>query len=92
MSTLAADRARLADLDAQILDLERSLSALRSQRQPVYEHLSAYTYPVLTLPNEITTEIFIHFLPNYPSWPPLTGPNSPTLLAYNKPRYEVMLL
>ncbi|KAJ7859530.1 hypothetical protein B0H14DRAFT_2506674 [Mycena olivaceomarginata] len=81
MSTLAADRARLADLDAQILDLERSLLALRSQRQPVFERLSAYTYPVLTLPNEITTEIFIHFLPNYPSGPPLTGPESPTLLA-----------
>ncbi|KAJ7859535.1 hypothetical protein B0H14DRAFT_2506685 [Mycena olivaceomarginata] len=81
MSTLAADRARLADLDAQILDLERSLSALRSQRQPVFKRLSAYIYPVLTLPNEITTEIFIHFLPNYPSWPPLTGPESPTLLA-----------
>ncbi|KAJ7859534.1 hypothetical protein B0H14DRAFT_2442358 [Mycena olivaceomarginata] len=81
MSTLAADRARLADLDAQILDLERSLSALRSQRQPVFERLSACTYPVLTLPNEITTEIFIHFLPNYPSCPPLTGPDSPTLLA-----------
>ncbi|KAJ7859526.1 hypothetical protein B0H14DRAFT_3629560, partial [Mycena olivaceomarginata] len=83
MSTLAADRARLADLDAQILDLERSLSALRSQRQPVvFERISAYIYPVLTLPNEITTEIlFIHFLPNYPRWPPLTGPDSPTLLA-----------
>ncbi|KAJ7727040.1 hypothetical protein B0H14DRAFT_2544248 [Mycena olivaceomarginata] len=83
MSTLAADRARLAVLDAQILDLERSLSALRSQRQPVFERISAYTYPILTLPNEITTEIFIHFLPNYPSWewPPLTGPDSPTLLA-----------
>ncbi|KAJ7769256.1 hypothetical protein B0H14DRAFT_353337 [Mycena olivaceomarginata] len=81
MSTLAADRARLADLDAQILDFERSLSALRSQRQPVFERISAYKYPVLTLPNEITTEIFIHFLPNYPSWPPLTGPGSPTLLA-----------
>ncbi|KAJ7356453.1 hypothetical protein DFH08DRAFT_802499 [Mycena albidolilacea] len=81
MSTLAADRARLADFDAQILDLERSLSALRSQRQPVFERLSAYTYPILTLPNEITSEIFIHFLPNYPSWPPLTGPDSPTLLA-----------
>ncbi|KAJ7356457.1 hypothetical protein DFH08DRAFT_459284 [Mycena albidolilacea] len=81
MSTLAADRACLADFDAQILDLERSLSALRSQRQLVFDRLSAYTYPVLTLPNEITTEIFIHFLPNYPSGPPLTGPESPTLLA-----------
>ncbi|KAJ7356455.1 hypothetical protein DFH08DRAFT_849112 [Mycena albidolilacea] len=81
MSTLAADRARLADFDAQILDLECSLSALRSQRQPVFERLSAYTYPVLTLPNDITTEIFIHSLSNYPSWPPLTGPDSPTLLA-----------
>ncbi|KAJ7769251.1 hypothetical protein B0H14DRAFT_3509476 [Mycena olivaceomarginata] len=86
MSTLAADRARLADLDAQILDLERSLSALRSQRQPVFERLSACTYPVLTLPNEITTEIFIHFLPNYPSCPPLTA------LVSHRSRWEHLIV
>ncbi|KAF8188297.1 hypothetical protein K438DRAFT_1936394 [Mycena galopus ATCC 62051] len=79
--TLAADRARVADLDAEILHLERSLSALRSQRQLVLERLDCYKYPVLTLPNEITAEIFTHFLPLYPICPPLTGLYSPTLFT-----------
>ncbi|KAJ7356511.1 hypothetical protein DFH08DRAFT_459916 [Mycena albidolilacea] len=81
LSSLAADRARVADLDAQILFLERSLKELKSQRQPVLERLDSYKYPVLTLPTEITTEIFMHFLPTYPLCPPLTGLDSPTLLT-----------
>ncbi|KAJ7655811.1 hypothetical protein DFH06DRAFT_483877 [Mycena polygramma] len=36
--------------------------------------------PVLTLPNELICEIFAHFLPPYPSCPPLSGPLSPTTL------------
>ncbi|KAF8140787.1 NADP-dependent oxidoreductase domain-containing protein [Mycena galopus ATCC 62051] len=79
--TLAADRARVADLDAEILHLERSLSALRSQRQLVLERLDYYKYPVLALPNEITAEIFTHFLPLYPICPPLTGLYSPILFT-----------
>ncbi|KAJ6459518.1 hypothetical protein C8R45DRAFT_1182283, partial [Mycena sanguinolenta] len=35
----------------------------------------------LTLPTEIIIEIFIHFLPDSPRWPPLTGLQSPTLLT-----------
>jgi hypothetical protein len=35
----------------------------------------------LTLPNEITSEIFIHFLPIYPLRPPLVGILSPTNLT-----------
>ncbi|KAJ7356433.1 hypothetical protein DFH08DRAFT_849021 [Mycena albidolilacea] len=83
LSSLATDRAQLADLDAQISDLrfEHSLPALRSQKQLVQERLYSYKYPVLTLPNEIIAEIFIHFLPIYPLCPPLTGPYSPTLLT-----------
>ncbi|KAJ7356476.1 hypothetical protein DFH08DRAFT_1075667 [Mycena albidolilacea] len=87
MSSLA-DRARVADLDAQILlpVLERSdesPSELRSVngKQLVQERLDSYRYPVLTLPTEITVEIFIHFLPIYPACPPLLGPYSPTLLT-----------
>ncbi|KAJ7845754.1 hypothetical protein B0H13DRAFT_1468531, partial [Mycena leptocephala] len=37
--------------------------------------------PVLTLPNEIVSEIFIHFLPLRPLCPPLTGLLSPTTLT-----------
>ncbi|KAJ7744660.1 hypothetical protein B0H16DRAFT_1857475 [Mycena metata] len=39
-------------------------------------------YPVLTLPTEITSGIFTHFLPLYPSFPPLTGLESPNLLTH----------
>jgi hypothetical protein len=64
------DRARLADLECSISEL-----------QLVLGRLDCYKYPVLTLPNEITTEIFIRFLPIYPSCPQLTGLESPTLLT-----------
>ncbi|KAJ7854619.1 hypothetical protein B0H13DRAFT_1480666, partial [Mycena leptocephala] len=38
--------------------------------------------PVLTLPNEIISEIFVHFLPIYPRFPPLHGSLSPTSLTH----------
>ncbi|KAJ7161194.1 hypothetical protein C8R46DRAFT_956127 [Mycena filopes] len=38
-------------------------------------------YPVLTLPNEIVSEIFVHYLPPYPECPPFTGPDSPSHLT-----------
>ncbi|KAJ7756713.1 hypothetical protein B0H14DRAFT_3599218 [Mycena olivaceomarginata] len=75
IDALAADRAR-------IQDLERSLSVLRNQRAVAQERLDSYKYPVLTLPNEIVCEIFIHFLPVYPSCPPLAGSRSPILLTH----------
>ncbi|KAF8131254.1 hypothetical protein K438DRAFT_843285 [Mycena galopus ATCC 62051] len=84
---LATDHAHVsvADLDADILRLERALSALRSQRELVLERLDSYKYPVLTLPNEITAEIFPFpaALPSsgLPLCPPFTGRDSPTLLT-----------
>ncbi|KAF8150396.1 hypothetical protein K438DRAFT_440839 [Mycena galopus ATCC 62051] len=81
VSTLAEDRARLADIDAEISLLQSSLSALRKQRAQVQKRLDARRYPVLTLPTEITSEIFLHTLPVYPDYPPLLGLDSPTLLA-----------
>ncbi|KAJ6589242.1 hypothetical protein B0H19DRAFT_234215 [Mycena capillaripes] len=83
LAALAADRARIADIEAQILylDHEPTLSALRIEKILVQERLDCYTYPVLTLPNEIAAEIFIHFLPIYPLCPPLTGVLSSTVLT-----------
>ncbi|KAJ7302658.1 hypothetical protein DFH08DRAFT_71592 [Mycena albidolilacea] len=81
LDDLKADRSRLAYLAAQILDLERSLSALRAEQTLAQGRLDAYKYPILTLPNEITSEIFIHFLPIYPAPPPLIGIHSPTFLT-----------
>jgi hypothetical protein len=82
LSNLEENRTRLAVLDAQILDLENSIAALRLERALVKGHLSSYRYPVLTLPNEIVSEIFTQFLPGYPRFPPLTGPHSPTFLTH----------
>ncbi|KAJ7193785.1 hypothetical protein GGX14DRAFT_378565 [Mycena pura] len=45
-----------------------------------WERLESYKYPVLTLPTEIMSQIFIHFIPVYPSCPPVTGTNSPSFL------------
>ncbi|KAJ7470992.1 hypothetical protein FB451DRAFT_324350 [Mycena latifolia] len=38
-------------------------------------------YPVLTLPTEIVSEIFTHFVPVYPACPPLVGLLSPSTLG-----------
>ncbi|KAF8215592.1 hypothetical protein K438DRAFT_1926164 [Mycena galopus ATCC 62051] len=61
---ISGNRALVVDLDAKILDLERSLFALQSEKS----RLDSFKYPVLTLPDEIAgaAEIFIHFLPLYP--------------------------
>ncbi|KAJ7257092.1 hypothetical protein C8J57DRAFT_1013256, partial [Mycena rebaudengoi] len=73
--------ARIYELDGRILALENSLAAARSEREKLQSRLDDYKYPVLTLPAEITAEIFIHFLPIYPLHPPLTGLLSPVLLG-----------
>ncbi|KAJ7667020.1 hypothetical protein B0H17DRAFT_1336225 [Mycena rosella] len=39
-------------------------------------------YPVLTLPNELISEIFLHVIPAYPRSPPRYGRRSPTLLTH----------
>ncbi|KAK6992100.1 F-box domain-containing protein [Favolaschia claudopus] len=81
LPSLAADRALLEDLDGQISELERSLAVLLQQKSAVKERLGAYKYPVLSLPNEIISEIFIRFLPAYPECPVSWGPRSPTFLT-----------
>ncbi|KAJ6589246.1 hypothetical protein B0H19DRAFT_234246 [Mycena capillaripes] len=79
LGELAADRARIAEIEAQILDLDHERSALRIEKVLAQQRLDSYKYPVLALPNEMVSEIFIHFIPVYPLCPPLTGIHSPTL-------------
>ncbi|KAJ7353205.1 hypothetical protein DFH08DRAFT_774177 [Mycena albidolilacea] len=77
----AADRAHLANVETQILELERSLSSLKEEKEAIRDRLAIYTYPVLTLPNEIVSQIFVHFLPAFPHYPPPIGLLSPYLLC-----------
>ncbi|KAJ7178117.1 hypothetical protein C8R46DRAFT_988232 [Mycena filopes] len=79
--SLAADRARFAVIRAQISELERSLCFLYEESSLLKDRLDAYTYPVLSLPTEIVSEIFVHFLPIYPKTPPMIGRSSPNALG-----------
>ncbi|KAJ7788734.1 hypothetical protein B0H13DRAFT_2523618 [Mycena leptocephala] len=81
ITTLDVDRTRLAEIETQILGLERSLAALRTKKTQVQKRLDSDKYPVLTLQNEIVSDIFIHFLPVYPLCPPLMGILSPNPLT-----------
>ncbi|KAJ6588192.1 hypothetical protein B0H19DRAFT_1098293, partial [Mycena capillaripes] len=56
-------------------------SILDAERNLLQKRLDAYTYPVLTLPNEVVSEIFGHFLPVYPTSPPAIDLLSPNLLG-----------
>ncbi|KAJ7073844.1 hypothetical protein C8F01DRAFT_1271771, partial [Mycena amicta] len=76
----AVDRARLIEVESEIQKLKEHLAALRSERTEIRQRLDEYAYPVLTVPNEIITEIIMHYLPLYPDHPPLLGPGSPTYL------------
>ncbi|KAF7342146.1 F-box domain-containing protein [Mycena venus] len=82
LDSLEADRTRVADIAAHILGLERSIAELRAEQATVQRRLDSYRYPVLTLPNEIISEIFLHFLPIYPLCPPLVGILSPICLTH----------
>ncbi|KAF8178165.1 hypothetical protein K438DRAFT_1280909 [Mycena galopus ATCC 62051] len=81
LADLEADRALVAQIQARILELERSLADLRAEQTIFQRRLDSYRYPVLTLPNEITTKIFVHCLPIYPMLPPMVGVFSPTFLT-----------
>ncbi|KAK7035836.1 F-box domain-containing protein [Favolaschia claudopus] len=82
LSTPAADRARMLELETQIADLEHALAGRKLEQLTVKKRLDAVKYPVLTLPNEIVSEILIHCLPPYPECPPLVGPSSPIPLTH----------
>ncbi|KAJ7353279.1 hypothetical protein DFH08DRAFT_1077499 [Mycena albidolilacea] len=77
----ASSRSRIADIEAQISELERTLSSLKEEKDSIRDRLATYAYPVLTLPGEIVSEIFVHFLPDFPRYPPPIGLLSPYLLC-----------
>ncbi|KAJ7262999.1 hypothetical protein C8J57DRAFT_1183717 [Mycena rebaudengoi] len=67
MTTTAVElRAELAKIDEKTAALRSKLQLLNEQRQSVLKRLDAVVYPVLTLPSEITAEIFMHYLGNFP--------------------------
>ncbi|KAJ7752703.1 hypothetical protein B0H14DRAFT_2980175 [Mycena olivaceomarginata] len=77
MSVNANLRARLAQVDASILELKLRLKSLEDNKQSIQDQLDGVIYPILTLPREITSEIFFHCLPPFPVRNRMKGaPNS----------------
>ncbi|KAF8182104.1 hypothetical protein K438DRAFT_2020913 [Mycena galopus ATCC 62051] len=66
MSTNAELRARLAEVNASIDELKLRLETLEAIRLPIQRQLDSVVYPVLTLPPEITSDIFLECLPPVP--------------------------
>ncbi|KAJ7148434.1 hypothetical protein C8R43DRAFT_1008943 [Mycena crocata] len=91
-AALAADRTCIADINAQLGDLQESIRLLEAQKKIIQDRLDAYKYPVLSLPTEITSEIFLHSLPLYPLRPPMTGRLSPTTLTHVCRRWRSVAL
>ncbi|KAJ7629793.1 hypothetical protein DFH06DRAFT_1225418 [Mycena polygramma] len=92
LAALQADRARVAELQSQIAQLERAISQLRLEQSKVQQRLDSYKYPVLTLPSELVSEIFVRVLPPYPDLPQPVDQSSPTTLTQICQRWREIAL
>ncbi|KAJ7185196.1 hypothetical protein C8R46DRAFT_1342521 [Mycena filopes] len=63
----------LHDLRRRLSTLDALITALSAERQKLQVVSDAVVYPILSLPTEITTEIFLHSCDSSP-WSPSTGP------------------
>ncbi|KAJ7487315.1 hypothetical protein B0H11DRAFT_2015205 [Mycena galericulata] len=88
----AADRTLIEDLEGEISTLKESISKLRAKQKRARKRLNAYKYPILTLPDEMISEIFLHFIPPYPRCPPRTGRKSPLHLTHICRKWRVIAL
>ncbi|KAJ7901418.1 hypothetical protein B0H13DRAFT_1717854 [Mycena leptocephala] len=70
--SLTFTRGRICEIESEIAALKSSIEKLRLERKILKSHLATYIYPVLTLPHEIVSEIFLQSLD------PDATPGSPT--------------
>ncbi|KAF8185896.1 hypothetical protein K438DRAFT_1973737 [Mycena galopus ATCC 62051] len=78
LRNLEAHRARVAEIAAQLSELERSVTELRAEQAVAARLDSSLSLNIA----EVTSEIFIHFLRRHPTWPSLVGMSSPTHLTH----------
>ncbi|KAJ7644481.1 hypothetical protein FB45DRAFT_1115951 [Roridomyces roridus] len=64
-------RSRLAEIERQMCLLDNQMAVLRAERETVARELEAIVYPVLTLPNEILSEIFLQYVGDHLQHNPL---------------------
>ncbi|KAJ7074987.1 hypothetical protein B0H15DRAFT_956870 [Mycena belliarum] len=55
-------RERLAEIDAEILELQARLVCLATARKPIVHSLKSASFPVVSIPPEIIAEIFLHYV------------------------------
>ncbi|KAJ7066066.1 hypothetical protein C8F01DRAFT_1079743 [Mycena amicta] len=60
MSSLQDQRNQLTDIGHSVTSLEVQLASLRSEQSTLFDGLSKVVYPILDIPREITSEIFLH--------------------------------
>ncbi|KAJ7177100.1 hypothetical protein C8R46DRAFT_48468, partial [Mycena filopes] len=82
-------RRRITEVDAEILALRDALSKAKLERKALKQHLSNYKYPVLTLPNEVVSEIFLQTVDGFTS---LRGRASPVYLGHICQRWRDIVL
>ncbi|KAJ7215991.1 hypothetical protein GGX14DRAFT_562433 [Mycena pura] len=58
-----AERDRLAQVEAQISHLQVHIDVLERERAELQENLETIVYPILTIPDEISSQIFLLCLP-----------------------------
>ncbi|KAJ7177093.1 hypothetical protein C8R46DRAFT_48401 [Mycena filopes] len=83
-------RRRITEVDAEILALKNALSKAELEGKALKQHLSNYKYPVLTLPNEVVSEIFLQTVAGFRA--PLCGRASPLYLGHICQRWRDIAL
>ncbi|KAJ7448354.1 hypothetical protein FB451DRAFT_1567279 [Mycena latifolia] len=73
LPTASQLRSLVVDIERQVADLELQLARLRVEKEGVLASLDSIIYPVLTLPPEITSEIFLQYVTTFNSPLPLAG-------------------
>ncbi|KAJ7176126.1 hypothetical protein C8R43DRAFT_975051 [Mycena crocata] len=75
-----ATRDRIEALDFHIASLKATMRTIKLQRHTLQGELDDYVYPVLTLPNDVISEIFLQSLDSDDASP--SGPASPLFLGH----------
>ncbi|KAJ7190736.1 hypothetical protein GGX14DRAFT_579537 [Mycena pura] len=80
MTAAAELRAQIGRIDEQLASLKSQLTSLRTAKKQLLQDLDRLVYPVLTLPPEISSEIFRHVAPKF-------APNIPNIGACSFQKY-----
>ncbi|KAJ7609983.1 hypothetical protein DFH06DRAFT_1346119 [Mycena polygramma] len=83
-------RRRMAEINSELANLKTSITRLEVEHAILGHHLARYIYPVLSLPNEVVSEIFLHTLK--PSEYPFADPQSPLFLGHICQRWRDIAL